>query len=95
VDLVLNGHDHDYERFLPQSPEGTLDTARGMVELVVGTGGGELRAFMSTYAPERHSAYRLQGHYGVVKLTLGGEEWRSAFLGTDGRIYDQFTGRCH
>jgi len=93
ADVILNGHDHDYERFLPQTPEQTVDTTRGIVEIVVGTGGGELRGFEPTLAP--HSAFRVQGHYGVVKLTLGGAEWRSAFLDTNGRIYDQVTGRCH
>ncbi|HEY5276984.1 MAG TPA: metallophosphoesterase [Coriobacteriia bacterium] len=95
ADLVLNGHDHDYERFRPQAPDGALDTLRGVVEIVVGTGGGELRRFQTTIDPEPHSAYRLEGHYGVLKLTLGGAEWRSAFLGTDGRVYDEAAGRCH
>jgi len=93
VDLILNGHDHDYERFLPQTPEGTLDTARGMTEVIVGTGGDVLRGFRSTIAP--HSAFRVQGHYGVLKLTLGGAEWRSAFVDTHGRTYDEQAGRCH
>jgi hypothetical protein len=93
ADVILNGHDHDYERFRPLASEGTLDTASGIVEMIVGTGGGELRGFQSTIAPL--SASRVQGHYGVLKLTLGGAEWRSAFLDTDGRIYDQVTGRCH
>ena len=93
ADLILNGHDHDYERFLPQTPEGAADTARGIVEVVVGTGGGVLRGFETPLAD--HSAFRVEGHYGVVKITLGGTEWRSAFLDTNGRIYDQVTGRCH
>jgi hypothetical protein len=29
TDVVLNGHDHDYERFAPQSPDGVADPARG------------------------------------------------------------------
>jgi hypothetical protein len=61
----------------------------------VGTGGAELRRFQTTLAPASHSAFRLDGHYGVVMLTLGGAEWRSAFLGTDGRVYDQAAARCH
>jgi hypothetical protein len=93
ADLILNGHDHDYERFLPQTPEGAADTARGIVEVVVGTGGGVLRGFETPLAD--HSAFRVEGHYGVLKITLGGTEWRSAFLDTNGRIYDQVTGRCH
>ena len=43
ADLILNGHDHDYERFAPQDPNGNRDKDRGIVEIVVGTGGGEMR----------------------------------------------------
>lgn len=93
ADVVLNGHDHDYERFYPQSPEGILDTTRGITELIVGTGGGDLRGFRRTYAA--NSAFRIQGHFGVLKLTLGGAEWRSAFLDTNGQVYDQRGGSCH
>lgn len=93
VDLILNGHDHDYERFKPMTPAGLADSTRGIVELVVGTGGGELRGMRSTIVP--NSAARVQGHFGVVKLTLGKEEWRSAFLSANGQVYDPSGGRCH
>jgi hypothetical protein len=93
VDLVLNGHDHNYERFLPLTPAGVVDSARGIVELVAGTGGGELRGLRNPVAP--NSAARVQGHFGVLKLTLGKEEWRSAFLSVNGRVYDPSGGRCH
>ena len=43
ADLILNGHDHDYERFAPQDPNGNRDKDHGIVEIVVGTGGGEMR----------------------------------------------------
>src|SRR5437870_8525795 len=39
ADVVLNGHDHNYERFAPQDPSGHADAARGIREFVVGTGG--------------------------------------------------------
>src|SRR6202161_1210487 len=39
ADIVIGGHDHDYERFAPQDPDGHLDPKRGLVEFVVGTGG--------------------------------------------------------
>jgi len=93
ADLVLNGHDHHYERFHPVSPAGILDSTRGMVEIVAGTGGGELRGLRDPLVA--HSAARIQGHFGVVKLTLGAEEWRSAFLATNGGVYDASGGKCH
>ena len=45
ADLVLNGHDHDYERFAPQDPAGNADDERGIMQLIVGTGGAEPREF--------------------------------------------------
>ena len=39
VDLWLNGHDHNYQRFAPQDPDGNLDPQRGIPQFLVGTGG--------------------------------------------------------
>ena len=50
ADVVINGHDHDYERFAPQDPNGRADRARGIREFVVGTGGAALRTFPTTAA---------------------------------------------
>jgi hypothetical protein len=47
AELIVNGHDHDYERFAPQAPNGVADPARGIREFVVGTGGKSLRGFGS------------------------------------------------
>jgi hypothetical protein len=93
VDLVLNGHDHDYERFLPQTPAGLPDTLRGIPEIVVGTGGEELRGFGGKKI--RNSDYRLEGRFGVLVLTLGGGEYRSAWIETNGRVWDPSGGKCH
>jgi 3',5'-cyclic AMP phosphodiesterase CpdA len=93
VDLVLNGHDHDYERFRPMSPAGVVDTTRGITEIVAGTGGEELRGFAGKALPT--SAYRIEGRAGVLLLTLGKAEYRSAFLETGGRVWDQSGGSCH
>jgi hypothetical protein len=92
VDLVLGGHDHDYERFRPMNPAGIADTTKGMTEIVAGTGGEELRGFSGTIA---NSAYRIEGRAGVLLLTLGAAEYRSAFLEIGGRVWDQSGGKCH
>lgn len=93
ADVILNGHDHDYERFLPQTPQGTVDSTSGITEFVVGTGGGVLRGFRATSAP--HSAFRVQGHYGVLKLTLHAAGWSSAFLDVNHTVRDAGGGTCH
>jgi 3',5'-cyclic AMP phosphodiesterase CpdA len=93
ADLVINGHDHDYERFVPQTPAGVFDTLRGITEIVAGTGGGVLRGFRDT--PSANSVSRVQGYYGVLKLTLGAGEFRWGFIDTTGRLWDASGGRCH
>lgn len=93
VDLVLNGHEHHYERFLPQNGAGVLDTLRGMEQIIAGTGGGELTGIRSQLAA--NSAARVRGKWGILLLTLGPSEYRTAFLGTDGRIWDSSGRRCH
>lgn len=92
ADLILAGHDHHYERFHPQTAIGMRDSVRGIPSLVVGTGGGELRGIRRT--PASNSAQRIQGYFGVLKLTLGAGEYRSAFIDTLGRLWDPSGGKC-
>ena len=74
VDVVLQGHDHDYERFDPLDREGR-PTANGIRSFVVGTGGAGLRPFG---APRPGSVVRDWATHGVLVLTLapGRYEWR-------------------
>jgi hypothetical protein len=67
ADVVINGHDHDYERFAPQTPDGAADAARGIREFVVGTGGKNRRPFGTT---KPNSELRDTTAFGVLKLTL-------------------------
>ena len=92
VDLILNGHDHDYERFAPMNPAGVLDSAKGMTEIVAGTGGEDLRGFNRA---EPNSVYRIEGRAGVLKLTLGDNAWQSEFVEAGGRVWDRSGGTCH
>jgi hypothetical protein len=93
VDLVLNGHEHDYERFLPQNATGQPDPTGGTEEIVVGTGGGNLREIRETPAP--NSAYRIHGRFGVIKLSLGDSGWTHAFIDIQGRVWDPEQHNCH
>lgn len=93
ADLILNGHEHDYERFLPQTPAGTVDSARGIPQIVAGTGGASLRGIRSQLAA--NSVIQIHGHYGVLKLALGAGEYTHAFLDTEGRVWDAGSGKCH
>jgi hypothetical protein len=92
VDVIVNGHDHEYERFRPQNPAGILDTLNGIVEYVVGTGGDDLRGY-EPIVP--NSDARVQGYWGVLKLTLGAGEYRGVFMDVSGRTWDPSGGKCH
>ena len=92
VDLVLVGHDHHYERFKPLTAAGVVDTVKGIVEILAGTGGENLRGLGRVHPM---SVTQITGHSGVLMVTLGAKEWRSAFLDTSGRIWDQAGGKCH
>ena len=92
VDVVLNGHDHDYERFAPQDPEGIEDRERGIRQFIVGTGGAPLRDF-DRVAP--NSELRASVAHGVLGLTLhdGSYDWAFHAAGSD--FSDRGTARCH
>ncbi|HJU73744.1 MAG TPA: metallophosphoesterase [Gemmatimonadaceae bacterium] len=92
ADVVVTGHEHVYERFRPLNPAGVLDTLKGIPSFVVGTGGGTLRGF-NTPAPG--SAARVEGHFGILKITLGKEGYQWAFIDTQRRVWDPGQGKCH
>jgi hypothetical protein len=93
ADVILNGHDHDYERFAPQRPGGKKDRRRGIREFVVGTGGAERRPFG---AIEPHSQARNARTSGVLKLRLGPGSYRWRFVPVAGRTFtDSGKDRCH
>ncbi|MFN8525928.1 MAG: LamG-like jellyroll fold domain-containing protein [Chloroflexota bacterium] len=92
VDVVLNGHDHDYERFATQDPYGQPDS-RGIRQFVVGTGGESLRP--QRFPLVSNSEVFNSDAYGVIKLTLrdGGYDWE--FVPVDGAEFrDAGSGVC-
>jgi acid phosphatase type 7 len=74
AELVLSGHDHDYERFAPQDADGRLDPTHGIRQFVVGTGGAYPTPFLLTVP---HSEVRDSNRTGVLRLRLytGGYGW--------------------
>ena len=91
--MVLNGHDHHYERFAPQTPSGVPDSARGIREFVVGTGGAE-RYGIRTVQP--NSQVRNADTFGVLKLTLHASSYDWKFVPEAGKSFtDSGTTSCH
>jgi len=91
VDVVVNGHDHLYERFAPQNPDGGRDDARGIREFIIGTGGASLYSFVATQA---NSEAQRTGIFGVLKFTLQSGSYQWDFIPVSG-AGDSGTGSCH
>ena len=93
ADVVINGHDHDYERFAPQDPAGGFDPASGIREFVVGTGG---RHYDPWGIPQPNSQRRNRITYGVLKLTLHGSSYDWEFVPEAGQTFtDRGRSACH
>lgn len=92
ADLIVNGHDHDYERFAPQDPDGVADREHGIRQFVVGTGGAELRPFGAQAA---NSEFRVTGYFGVIRLVLHPAAYEWSFPTTSGAVLDAGLGKCH
>jgi hypothetical protein len=93
ADVVLNGHEHVFERFAPQTPEGVSDPVRGIREFIVGTGGRSHYAFGTAKA---NSEVRNSNTFGVLKVTLHSTSYNWAFQPVSGGTFtDSGSGSCH
>ena len=93
ADVVVGAHDHDYERFAAQTPEGKADPAHGIREFVAGTGGKNQRPFG---IPEANSEVRNANGFGVLKFTLLPGRYRWEFISEEGKTFtDGGEGSCH
>lgn len=91
ADVVLNGHDHNYERIAPQTADRQLDLVRGIRQFTVGTGGAPL------YPRTRRAANSevfLQT-WGVLRLSLEPTQYQWEFLDVTGAALDRGVGDCH
>lgn len=92
VDLVIDGHDHLYERFAPQDPDGNRDDVLGIRQLTVGTGGAD---FYAVAYRQPNSEVVVTDAWGVIALALAEGRYGWAFRGTDRRIRDSGEAACH
>ena len=93
ADVVLAGHDHDYERFAPQDPDGAADPGNGIRQFVVGTGGKSVRPFESI---SENSEVRDDSTFGVLKLALFSSHYEWQFVPTEGAGFsDSGLTNCH
>jgi acid phosphatase type 7 len=91
ADVVVNGHDHDYERFVPMDAKGQPDT-KGVREFIVGTGGAVMRNFGAVKAT---SELRYNSTNGIIVFTLYADHYDWEFVPTSGKFQDSGSGDCH
>ncbi|MFI6760782.1 DNRLRE domain-containing protein [Micromonospora sp. NPDC050417] len=93
ADVVVFGHNHQYERFAPQNPTGGRDTARGLRSFVAGMGGADHYSFGTIQA---NSEARNSDTFGVLKFTLHANSYDWQFVPEAGKTYnDSGTTACH
>lgn len=91
VDLVLNGHEHHYERFFPLNNSGQKD-AKGTVEIIGGMAGANPRDL----GPERPITAKRMNSFGVLKLTMTDDSFTSQLIGLSNEVLDSSpTYTCH
>jgi hypothetical protein len=91
VDVVISAHEHFYERFAPQTPEGMPDPQFGLRQFIVGTGGAPLTQPVRRVA----NSEAVLSNFGVLRLTLEGGSYRWDFLSAEGGALDSGVGSCH
>ncbi|PYP55961.1 MAG: hypothetical protein DMD44_13605 [Gemmatimonadetes bacterium] len=92
ADLVLNGQQHQYERLAPMTPDGIVDTLRGLRSIDVGTG-GESTALPVAIHPASEA---ISAAFGVLKLALSADGYTWEFVPIPGQTFtDRGSGTCH
>ncbi len=91
ADIVLNGHDHLYERYAKQLGTGQQSVS-GIRQFVVGTGGKSLYNQSGTTT---NSEKVIDGQFGVLKLDLYENSYKWQFININNQILDQGTGQCN
>lgn len=84
ADLVLAGHDHNYQQLGPLDGEGRPDPRRGIRSFVVGTGGARPYLYFDDGQHAAASETRVAGRFGVLELELGPGRYAWRFLGANG-----------
>ncbi|MEV4537609.1 DNRLRE domain-containing protein [Asanoa sp. NPDC049518] len=93
ADVVVWGHNHQYERFAPMNPSGGADSSRGLRSFVAGMGGADHYGF-GTIQP--NSQARNSDTFGVLKFTLHSNSYDWQFVPQSGKTFnDSGTGSCH
>jgi chitodextrinase len=90
VDLVLNGHDHTYQRWQPLDGAGNPDP-NGVTEFISGAGGHAIQEFVT----EDSRVAARASQYGALKLQLNPAGAGYQFVTTGGQTLDSGSVACN
>src|SRR5215212_7448759 len=81
ADVILNGHDHRYERLARIDPNDNRDLTYGMRPLIAGTGGDPGGGTTDTNEP--NSEIKIFGTAGILRMDLSDGYYSWAFIAPD------------
>ena len=90
AEVILNGHDHLYERFARQMPDGSADPVNGIRQFTAGTGGADLYNFVRAAGNSEERIMR----NGVIRFTLRPAQLEWEFITLDGSVADRGLDTC-
>jgi hypothetical protein len=83
-DVVLNGHEHFYQRTVPINPLGKADPAHGFTEFIVGTGGDTLQPMIPVRKMPKEIAAASNTAFGILSMTLAPHGYTYRFVPVQG-----------
>jgi chitodextrinase len=92
VDLVLTGHDHNYQRWQPLDGAGKVNSS-APTEIVVGSGGHGIQPFTRTDS-RMVSGFDTVADFGALKLELNQHGAAYQFINVAGSTRDSGSVRC-
>ncbi len=91
AEVVINGHNHVYERFPRKNDSLRGDPLFGVRQFTVGTGGYKSYGFRRS---EFDYDVRFSGVFGIISFTLDADRYAWEFITTTGTL-DSGSEECH
>jgi hypothetical protein len=94
ADILLTGHDHDYQRWRPMDASGNPDDANGITQFVVGAGGHGTQGFVKTDSRMVKGADTTPNAFGAIRLELNAKGAAYRYVNTAGQVLDSGSVHC-
>ncbi|MBE0687541.1 MAG: metallophosphoesterase [Anaerolineaceae bacterium] len=91
VDVVVNGHDHHYERMTKINPQGEIDRIFGVRSFIVGTGGA---SYYGIDQIQPFSEVRITDQFGIIQFELKSRSYAWQFINVEGEVMDFGSDVC-